>query len=80
MGGYGLSSVIIVAFALTRCQDFSPCLAYLRPFASSFVTQPCSQEPSLGVLNGMLAVLSMVYAPYMCACVTAYICMNEKWE
>lgn len=48
------------------------------PLPPRFVRQPCSQEPSLGVPNGMLAVLSIVSVPYVCVCVTAYICMNEK--
>lgn len=45
----------------------SPCM--LTPLClSSFVSQPCSQEPSLGVPNGMLAELTVVSVPCVCLC------------
>lgn len=45
------------------------------PLPLCFVRQPCSQELSGGVPNGMF---SIVFGPYVCVWVTAYICMNEK--
>lgn len=76
-GGDGLSSSIIVAVALTWCQDFLYACPVHAPLPASFVNQPCSQEPSLGVPNGMLAALSMVSVPYVCVCDCIHM---YEWE
>lgn len=66
-----------------RCIDVMPrsFFSVSAPFTPlclhALLVSPVLRNP-LGVPNGMLAVLSMVSVPYVCVCVTAYICMNEK--
>lgn len=79
-GRDGLRCLMIVVDALTRCQGFlHACLTH-APLLPSFVSEQCSQEPSVGVSNGMLAVHSMLLVPYVCVHETVYVSVNEKWE
>lgn len=78
LGWDGLSFPIFVAAALTRCQDFLHACPGHASLPQSFVLARCSQEPSLGVPHGMLAVPSVVFVPYVCVSVPAFL--NEKWE